>query len=588
MVTVPIHQASSFVPPLSTPVIDLSPPKPVSSPAQTLIFTATTTTTTTTLPLPPPPQQQSSSDPDLASRVSALEQVVFTLELHDLPHQINQTVNEVVKEAVQTALQAPLHERFRDLSEAEMKEIRHQRMFESGTYQSQLEHVALYEALEASMDCDNRDEFLEATAKSCKRRRDDQDLPPPPSDSKQGKKKRHDSDASAPHQPQAQTSSAWMTTDIRDAPLSSSKQKTTSQSEQPIEDVPIPDDVHISYSEDIGADPLLKIKTRPDWLKPIGKSKLYKADLEGPAYKVVRAFHSNNISFQFQMEECHLLLTDQIELVNPEGHRVVPNVSKGSKERRSALSISKLKAANYPDFGLEELVPSLWIECKREYDTYERYGYTFLKEIVLRKVDYNEHKISEANLKNLHPNDFEDMYLLHLQGKLNHLSGADKVHLFNAVNLWIRNVIIRKRVEDLQLRIESYQTKLNLTQPNWDASDFLFKEYYTIVSKPRAVIYKDRNDQKKMMRVTKVHKFSDGTLTRILEKLDHMVKDFKLFKYNPCMEKRIWSEDDRMRSKEFMEVIKRRLNIRRIFRSLESFISGRLRDIDYRLLQRTE
>ncbi|GKE94322.1 hypothetical protein Tco_1579177 [Tanacetum coccineum] len=156
--------------------------------------------------------------------------------------------------------------------------------------------------------------------------------------------------------------------------------------------------------------------------------------------------------------------------------------------------------------------------------TYERYGYTFLKEIVLRRADYNEYKISEADFKNLHLNDFEDPYLLHLHGQLNHLSGADKVHLFNVVNLWIRNIVIRKRVEDLQLEIESYQTKLNLTQPDWDASDFLFKEDYTIVSKPRAVIYKDINEQKKMMRETKVHKFSDGMLNRILDKLDHMVK----------------------------------------------------------------
>ncbi|GJU66918.1 hypothetical protein Tco_1253177 [Tanacetum coccineum] len=163
----------------------------------------------------------------------------------------------------------------------------------------------------------------------------------------------------------------------------------------------------------------------------------------------------------------------------------------------------------------------------------------FLKEIVLRRADYKEYKISEADFKNLHLNDFEDMYLLHLQGQLNHLSGADKVHLFNAVNLWIRNIVIRKRVENLQLRIESYQTKLNLTQPDWDASDFLFKEDYTIVSKPRAVIYRDRNDQNKMMRETEVHKFSDGTLQRILDKLDHMVKDFKLYEYNLSMETRV-------------------------------------------------
>ncbi|GJX47609.1 hypothetical protein Tco_0272799 [Tanacetum coccineum] len=236
------------------------------------------------------------------------------------------------------------------------------------------------------------------------------------------------------------------------------------------------------------------------------------------------------------MEECHLLLTDQVDLVNPESHRVVPDVSKplplgGPPGRRSALSISKLKAAQYLDFGLEEQhsAPSdrntvrshMWILSVVSLKTYERYGYTFLKEIVLRRVDYNEYKISEVDFKNLHPNDFEDLYLLHLQAK-------------------------------------------------------------------RAVIYRDINDQKKMIRETKVHKFSDDTLNRILGKLDHMVKDFKLFKYNLGMETRIWSEDDRRRSKEFMEVIERRLKIRRIFRSLESFVGGRLRDVDYRLIQRTE
>ncbi|GJW91567.1 hypothetical protein Tco_0169120 [Tanacetum coccineum] len=208
--------------------------------------------------------------------------------------------------------------------------------------------------------------------------------------------------------------------------------------------------------------------------------------------------------------------------------------------------------------------------------------------IVLRRADYKEYKISGADFTNLHPNDFKDLYLLHLQGQLNHLYGADKVHLFNTVNLWIRNIIIRKCVEELQLGIESYQTKLNLTQPDWVASDFLFKEDYTIVSKLRTVIYRDRNDQKKMMREIEVHKFSDCTLQRIMDKLDHMVKDIKLYEYNKGIETRIWSEDDRRRSKDFMEVIERRLKIRRIFRSLESFVGGRLRDVDYRLIQRTE
>ncbi|GJX69076.1 hypothetical protein Tco_0304803 [Tanacetum coccineum] len=537
MVTVLISQASSSVPPLSTPVIDLSPPKHVPSTTQAPIVTTTTATTTTTLPLPPPPQQQSTTDPELAAR------------LRDLPYKIDEAVREAVKEAVHVDLQAPLRDRFRELPEADMKEILHKRMFESGTYKSLSEYVALYEALEASMERTNRDEFLAEKDKSRKRRLDDQDPPsPPPKDSDQNKKKRHESDAS------------------RKAPSNSSKQKSIPYSKQPVEDVPMLDVTNISDSEDTYTAHLPKIKVRPEWLKPvpeedgpaslepdwtgnissfvnwfckrIGKKKRSKTDLEGPTFKVVQPFHDNNISLQFQMEKCHLLLTDQVDLVNPEGHRVVPDVSKplplgGDKGRRSALSISKLKAAQYLDFGLEELVPSLWIESEREYEIIFAYGishwwfkrkefyitrhnasfdrmYTFLKEIVLRRANYKEYKISEADFKNLHPNDFKDLYLLHLQGQLNLLSGADKVHLFNAI-----------------------------------------EENYTIVGKPKAVIYRDRNDQKKMMQET-----------------ENLV--------------------DGRRSKEFMEVIERRLKIRRIFRSLESFVGGRLRDVDYRLIQRTK
>nr|GEV73544.1 hypothetical protein [Tanacetum cinerariifolium] len=74
-----------------------------------------------------------------------------------------------------------------------------------------------------------------------------------------------------------------------------------------------------------------------------------------------------------------------------------------------------------------------------------------------------------------------------------------------------------------------------------------------------------------MMRIFEVHKFCDGMLTRIRDKLDFMVKDYVLFKYNPGMENRIWTEDEKRRSQDFIEAIERRLKIRRIFRSLESF-----------------
>ncbi|GKB10594.1 retrovirus-related pol polyprotein from transposon TNT 1-94 [Tanacetum coccineum] len=77
------------------------------------------------------------------------------------------------------------------------------------------------------------------------------------------------------------------------------------------------------------------------------------------------------------------------------------------------------------------------------------------------------------------------------------------------------------------------------------------------------------------------------TLIRVMEKRDQMVKDFHLYEYNKGMETRKWSEDDKRRSKDFITAIEKRLQIRRIYRSLESFVGGRIRDIDYRLINRT-
>nr|GEY31789.1 hypothetical protein [Tanacetum cinerariifolium] len=209
---------------------------------------------------------QAGSDPDplLTSRVSTLEQRcvnlekkhklqdkttqtvasrIFTLELRDLLHKIDQTVNEVVKEVVHVALQAPLYGLFKELTKADMKEILHQQMFESGSYKSLPKHVALYEALEASIKRANKDEFLAEKDKLRKQSHDDQDPPqPPPHDSDQSKK---------------------------DDPSGSLKQKTASQSEQPVKDILVPIDVHISDSEDTNIVHLLKFKPMPDWLKPI-------------------------------------------------------------------------------------------------------------------------------------------------------------------------------------------------------------------------------------------------------------------------------------------------------------------------------
>ncbi|GKE18709.1 hypothetical protein Tco_1426286 [Tanacetum coccineum] len=136
-----------------------------------------------------------------------------------------------------------------------------------------------------------------------------------------------------------------------------------------------------------------------DWYcKQQGISELTPKDLEGPAFEIVKVFHHDVIHLQFQMEECHKLLTDQVDdailrynvskplpLGGEPGHVTIqPDfffnkdleyLRYGRKVGRPALSISKMKAAYYPDVGLEQLVPDqFWIEEECKYDIAAMYG----------------------------------------------------------------------------------------------------------------------------------------------------------------------------------------------------------------------
>ncbi|GKG57212.1 hypothetical protein Tco_0584638, partial [Tanacetum coccineum] len=61
----------------------------------------------------------------------------------DIPHHVSRAVDEIITDAVDWAIQAPLRDRFRDLLEADMKEILHHLMWESNSYKA---HKDLTEA----------------------------------------------------------------------------------------------------------------------------------------------------------------------------------------------------------------------------------------------------------------------------------------------------------------------------------------------------------------------------------------------------------------------------------------------------------
>nr|GFA11815.1 hypothetical protein [Tanacetum cinerariifolium] len=86
------------------------------------------------------------------------------------------------------------------------------------------------------------------------------------------------------------------------------------------------------------------------------------------------------------------------------------------------------------------------------------------------------------------------------------------------------NIVIQRRVEDLQLDVESYQKKINLTKPDTYRSDLKHKEAYIAYSNPRGFIYQNKDKQNRLMQIDELHKFSDGTLIDVRTALDDRLK----------------------------------------------------------------
>nr|GEY29541.1 hypothetical protein [Tanacetum cinerariifolium] len=76
------------------------------------------------------------------------------------------------------------------------------------------------------------------------------------------------------------------------------------------------------------------------------------------------------------------------------------------------------------------------------------------------------------------------------------VQGVEIVDLVNALCTFTRGVIIQRRVEDVQLRVESYQKKLNITRPLTTCDGISFKEPSTIVYDPRVVVYLNKQPEK--------------------------------------------------------------------------------------------
>nr|GEW99677.1 retrovirus-related Pol polyprotein from transposon TNT 1-94 [Tanacetum cinerariifolium] len=586
MVSVTIQQDMSSIPPMTSPIIDLTSrpesPKVHHQFKATTTKTTTTTTTTTTLP-PSATQQQSTAEAMTMTRIDELEHIManliqvnkkmegrlkkhearlYTLEQLDIPQQVSKVVSEVVMDAVDLAMQAPLRNRFRDLPEADMKEIIHQGMWETESYKSHEDHMQLFKALEKSMNRDHSEELAQDLAEARKKMKKSRESPktppgspphqppplsppagpsrasrapgasgssqkpppPPPISTSQGSPPKGSAAPSSSKTAASAEYQAWTTIEVRLRPSIS----LTPADLEMDEDMGLDEQAQLSDDKDIGSAYIPKVNLRQGWWKPFEEERpanpesvwsIRSSDVPVATNNWASALASN---YSPPPEDSLLAQTGDIATFID---------CKGS---RPALSISKMKAAYYPDAGLEKMVPDqFWIDEECKYDIaamygishgwfqrqrfyidrhtsegdrsavrthmrilsvirieiYSMYGYDYMKKIVLRRADLNEHVIAERDFK--------------------------------------------QRVKDFQLGIESYQTQLNLTKPQWDATGFEYKHDYTITNSPRAVVFRDKYGVQMMMPFNEIHKFSDGTLQQIDEALDYRVKEFRINRMNP-------------------------------------------------------
>nr|GFA34744.1 hypothetical protein [Tanacetum cinerariifolium] len=214
--------------------------------------------------------------------------------------------------------------------------------------------------------------------------------------------------------------------------------------------------------------------------------------LLGHAFNLLKGNCSSSIEFEYNFQECFNALTDKLDwnnlegdrypfdlskplpLQGPSGHRIVAAdyvfnndldyLKTFNLEVTYTSSIMKTKAAQYEIKGIEDMVSKF--SKHNVYSTKEilgvksvsvkkLHGYGHLEEIVVKRSDQQLYKFKEGDFVDLHLNDIEDMLLLAVQHKLFHLDESVIVEFIVALRMFTRSLILKRRVEDLQLGVES-------------------------------------------------------------------------------------------------------------------------------------
>nr|GEY65819.1 ribonuclease H-like domain-containing protein [Tanacetum cinerariifolium] len=486
----------------------------------------------------------------------------FAEAVSNIPGIVHQYMNQQMTESVNAQLEAEVLTRSShslrtsyvvaaDLSEMELKKILIEKMEGNKSIQHSDEQRNLYKALVDAYEADKTilDSYRETII--LKRRRDDDDDQEegPSAGSDRGSKRQREG---ADDQTIVQSSQhpEWFSQPKKPPTLDRVWNKTLpaiqGSTQTWISKLAKQADSHSSFNglldTPLDFSNFIMNRIRVDTLTP--------ELLAGPTFELMKGSCTSLIKIEYHLEEVYKVTTDQLDWVNPEGQRYPRNLLQplplildnqcrrvipfahfinndleylrgGTSSLKYTTSVTKTKAADYGNIKwIEDLVPrSMWIQEPINYDKHALWG-----------VSHWGRKHQQFYWFAVNRESTLDVY--------------SKRRIIDVMDLKIR------RVEDLQLGVESYQKRLNLTKPDTYRSDLKLREAYTVYSNPKGFIYQNKDKKNRLMRIDELHKFSDKTLNDVRNALDDRLKGIRMQYLPQTIWRKAWKgllEEDCMR-----------------------------------------
>nr|GEU56910.1 hypothetical protein [Tanacetum cinerariifolium] len=187
---------------------------------------------------------------------------------------------------------------------------------------------------------------------------------------------------------------------------------------------------------------------------------------------------------EYHLEEVYKATTDQLDWVNPEdyGHiKWIEDLVPRTMWIQEPLNYDKHALWGVSHWGRKrQQFYGFTVNRESALDVYSKrriiavtdlkivkwHNYKHLDWISVRRDDDKIYKFKEGDFKRLRLQDIEDMLLLLVQGKLSNLTVKERFAFNVSLRMFTRSIVIQRRMEDLQLRVEIYQKRLNLTNPD--------------------------------------------------------------------------------------------------------------------------